>query len=487
VVALVAVLGCSWALAAACAQADWTCGAGGQPACPPSDPVGSDGALPVSSPLRPLPAPVPGRALFARVNHHLPAGFNEGSVALGLTQPEEAAAIGAGLGSSLVRVALNWAFTQATSGGAPDWRAWDRRYRAYTALGIRPIWAIQASPRWAVDPNVASADCPWRPARLLQGGQECLVGPSPAHRADYAGFAAQVARRYPLSAAIEIWNEPNLAFYWRDPDPVAYGALARVATAAIRRANPAMRVLVGALAHPLYDGDRNSVRLDTFASELARDGTIAAADGLSFHPYPQQLDAAPFRDSFAQVDAALGTLHTRLVPDELGASTADRGHGQYQFSDTQQRDVILAAYEAMDRADPSLPRSGEVDAVVFHTDVDTPAGGFGFVTPDASASGGFVPRPVFCAVARLLRSTGLCGLPAAAPAAPVLRPQRARAGQACGAARQRRAARRAAHARTRDARAAAGAARARQRRARGRGRLRGCGRLLPGRYTPPHR
>jgi hypothetical protein len=471
VVALVVVLACL--CTAQAAHAAWDCGAGAQPACPPSDAAGPDGALAVTSPLRPLAAPVAGRRLFARVNGHLPAGFNEGSVGLGVALPAQAAALGAGLGSSLVRVALNWAFTQARAGGPYDWRKWDERYRAYTALGIRPIWAIQASPRWAVDPGVASEDCPVKPLRLLQAGQECLTGPAAAHRADYAAFAAAVARRYPLSAAVEIWNEPNLAYYWRDPDPVAYGALTRQAIAAVRRANPRMRVLVGALAMPI----------DSFATELARDGTIAAADGLSFHPYPQQPDAEPFREAFARVDAALDSLRTRLVADELGASTANRGHGQYVFTEDQQRDVVLSSFLAMDRADPSLPRSSAVDAVVFHTDVDGPAG-FGFVTAAPSASGGFAPRPVFCAIAQLLRGTGLCGLPAAAPA---VRPRKAAAGRACAAARRSRTARRAARARSPRAPAAGAAARAARRSSRGRGRPLRCGRLRPGRYTPPRR
>jgi hypothetical protein len=488
VVALLAVLACTCAIAQT-ASAAWDCGAGAQPVCPPSDAAGPDGALAVTTALRPLPAPVAGRRLFARVNGHLAAGFNEGSVGLGAALPEQAAAIGAGLGSSLVRVALNWAFTQGRGGRdgfPPDWRAWDKRYRAYTALGIRPIWAIQAAPRWAVDPHVASEACPAKALRLLQAGQECLVGPDAAHRADYAAFAAQVARRYPLSAAVEVWNEPNLAYYWRGPDAAAYGALARAATAAVRRANPAMRVLVGALAVPLYDGDGRSVRLDAFAAALARDGTIAAADGLSFHPYPQRLDAGPFRDAFAQVNAALGTQRMRLVADELGASTADRGHGQFQFTDEQQRDVVLSSFEAMDAAAPSLPRSRDVDAVVFHTDVDGP-GGFGFVTPTPSASGGFAPRPVFCALAQLLRGTGLCGLPAAAPAAPAVRPRRARGARACGAARRSQAARPGGRARTRRAHRAAGGGHARRRSSHGRGRPRRCGRSRPGRHTPPRR
>jgi hypothetical protein len=485
VVALAAVLACTLA-AAATARADWDCGAGGQPACPPSDPAGADGALPVSSPLRPLAAPVRGRRLFGKVNGHLAAGFNEGSVGLGAAQPVQAAALGSGLGASLVRIPLNWAFTQARAGGPADWHAWDRRYRAYVALGIRPIWAIQAAPRWAIDPRFASDACPVQPLRLLQAGQECLTGPDAAHRADYAAFAAQVARRYPLSAAIEIWNEPNLAYYWRAPDAAAYGALARAATAAVRQADPAMRVLVGALAAPLDEADGRAVALDAFAAELARDGTVAAADGLSFHPYPQRPDAGPFRAAFAQVATALGTLRTRLVADELGASTAPRGGGQYEFTENEQRDVVLSSFTAMDAADPSLPRSRDVDAVLFHTDIDGPRG-FGFITPTLSASGGFAPRPVFCAIAQLLRGTGLCGLPAAAPVAPVVKPRKRRGARACAGARRGRAPARAGHGRSRRGRAGKRGARAHRRHAHGRAGHRRCGRSRPGRHRRRHR
>jgi hypothetical protein len=486
---LAAVVSCVLAGAPA-ARAAWDCGAPMQPGCPPSDAAGAGGALSVASPLQPLPAPVPGAPLFARGGGHVAAGLNEGSVDLGVAQPEQAAAIGAGLGATVARVALNWAFTQARPDSAPDWRSWDKRYRAYTAAGIRPIWAIQAAPRWAVDPRVAAADCPTRALRGPQARQECLVGPDAAHRGHYAAFAAQVARRYPLSAAIEIWNEPNLDYYWRAPDAAAYGALARTAIAAVRRVAPAMRILVGALAAPLY-GTREAIRLDEFASVLARDGTIAVADGLSFHPYPLQLDAAPFREAFAQVDAALGVngapIRTRLVADEFGASTARRGSGQYQFSEDEQRRVLLGGFLAVDTRDPTLPRSGDVDAVVFHTDVDG-AGGFGFVRSEPSATGGFAPRPVFCAIALLLRGTGLCGLPAAAAAAPAVSPPRARrAARACVAARRAPKAARAAPARSRGAPAAAGDARARRLPSRGRGRLRSCGRLRPGRYIPPRR
>jgi hypothetical protein len=478
--ALAAAVGCALA-GAAQAGAAWDCGVSYQPMCPPSDAAGPGGALGVASPLAPLPAHVPGTPLFARRGGHLAAGFNESSVGLGAADPEQAAAIGAGLGSSLVRIPLNWAFTQGRPGAAPDWRAWDRRYRAYTARGIRPIWAIQAAPRWAVAERSASADCPLRALRGAQAGQECLAGPDPRHVGDFAAFAAQVARRYPLSAAVEVWNEPNLDYYWRRPDATAYGVLARATIAAVHRGSPSMRVLVGALAAP-GQGGPGGVLLGDFAAALAHDGTIAAADGLSFHPYPQRPDAGPLRDAFAQVDAALGaTLRSRLVADELGASTAERG-GRYEFSEDEQRRVVLNGFLAMDAGDPLLPRAADVDAVVFHTDVDGP-GGFGFVQAEPTATGGFAPRPVFCAIALLLRAAGLCGLPQA-QATPVVKRHD---GRACAAARHGRRPASAGRGRSPHAPAATGGARARERPSRGHARRRHCGRSRPGRHRRPHR
>lgn len=471
--------------AATGAPAAWDCNASTQPACPASAPVSHDGSLPVRSALLPLARHVRGEPLFDRRAGHLEVGLNEGSVGNGSAQPDQAAAFGTGLGAAVVRIPLNWAFTEAAPGKL-DWRAWDRRYRAYTAAGIRPIWAIQASPQWAAG-SAASADaCSPHVQRGAQSTQECLVGPPSEHVGDYAAFAARVARRYPLSAAVEVWNEPNLDYYWRDPDASAYSALANATAGAVHSAAPSMRVLVGALAAPLYN-DRHGVRLDTFAAALAASGAATAADGVSLHPYPGTPDAAQFRSAFAQLADALGPQSpTRLVADELGASTGPRPPGQYQFTEDEQRDVVLATYSALDRGDADVALSRNVDAVVFHTDVDGDAG-FGFLRAEPDAAGGFVPRPVFCAIEMLVRSSGLCGLPVAGNTTGVTPASRKHASRACAKARRERARWRAVRARSRREGRALDAARVRRHRARARALHRRCRRSRADHRRPQRR
>jgi polysaccharide biosynthesis protein PslG len=61
-----------------------------------------------------------------------------------------------------------------------------------------------------------------------------------AGRAAYARFAAAAAAHYRGRQVVwEIWNEPNIAQFWKPkPDVAAYIAMAREAVAAIKKAAP---------------------------------------------------------------------------------------------------------------------------------------------------------------------------------------------------------------------------------------------------------
>jgi hypothetical protein len=85
-----------------------------------------------------------------------------------------------------------------------------------------------------------------------------------AERARFAEFAAAAVQRYgpdgsfwatcdcPKRPAMvwEVWNEPNIAPFWDFPSPADYGALLKETAAALRAADPAVRVLFGGLAYP---------------------------------------------------------------------------------------------------------------------------------------------------------------------------------------------------------------------------------------------
>jgi polysaccharide biosynthesis protein PslG len=73
----------------------------------------------------------------------------------------------------------------------------------------------------------------------------------PAHFDDFALFAAAFAAHFRGQVNyIVVWNEPNLTGEWgmQPVDPAGYVALLRASYAAIKRANPDVMVLAGALA-----------------------------------------------------------------------------------------------------------------------------------------------------------------------------------------------------------------------------------------------
>jgi hypothetical protein len=172
-----------------------------------------------------------------------------------------AGAAQAGLG--LARVAPLWELTEplAPMGGTHryDWRYDDFIARELTRHGLRWVAVLAFAPGWAsVEPGMLHA--------------------APRGAADYAAYAAAVARRYPgLIAAFEIWNEEDLPVFWRpSPDPMAYARLYAAARRAIHSVDPGASVLIGGLA----GGHRG------FLAQVLRQTDVqAGVDGVAIHAY----------------------------------------------------------------------------------------------------------------------------------------------------------------------------------------------------------
>jgi hypothetical protein len=205
--------------------------------CPPP-PLNADGSLRVSSPLAPLPAPVAGEPLYPR-GAHVQVGFNDLARDTGKTfgNTVNVAKLTLAIGGTVTRSAIDWGKAQPSPTGGYVWQLWDDMYRGLVENGVRPLFVIAGSPRWAASDLTA---CTSR-------NTGCTTGPQPLYVDAYAAFAAAVARRYPLAAAVEIWNEPNFHGSSKHPDPDAYATLLQRSYAAVKRARPAMRVLGGAL------------------------------------------------------------------------------------------------------------------------------------------------------------------------------------------------------------------------------------------------
>ena len=107
-------------------------------------------------------------------------------------------------GAKIARVNLSWSELQPNQGTAPTNWAWgpsDRLYQSLLAAGVQPVWTFIDAPCWAADGGCAGDINPPADNRL----------------ADYGAAAAQVALRYPQSAGIEIWLEPNVTDFWGAP------------------------------------------------------------------------------------------------------------------------------------------------------------------------------------------------------------------------------------------------------------------------------
>jgi len=133
-------------------------------------------------------------------------GFNDNSVRAGQATPEQSARLTRRAGGTVSRLTLDWRSVEP-SPGVLDLRPYDRIYRALRRRGVKPLWIPMFAPRWAWD---AGTSC----------SGDCRFPPSAAADAAWRRLLARIVRRYPESAGIEIWNEPNSILFWR-PRPDA--------------------------------------------------------------------------------------------------------------------------------------------------------------------------------------------------------------------------------------------------------------------------
>ena len=158
----------------------------------------------------------------------------------------------------------------------------------------------------------------------------------PASNADYAAYAAALARRYgpggvfwaehpaltprPVST-IEIWNEPDNRQFWVPaPNPAAYAALYVAARDAIAAAVPTTRVIVGGLTDPTQ----------TLPAMLKAQPQLAGhTDGVAVHPYGVPLAMVGKLRDDRRTLTALGMGSVPLYVTEFGWVTHPRGALSY--------------------------------------------------------------------------------------------------------------------------------------------------------------
>lgn len=184
------------------------------------------------------------------------------SVNMNLHEPSEAQlqqVVDAGF--KFIRYEFTWEGIERKK-GVYDWSVIDPTMARAKAKGLR-VMALLAfgNPLYTADtgaPNTASS------------------------RAAFARFAAAAAARYARQGVIwEIYNEPNLPGWWRNPNAADYAALVNATADAIRGVS-SEEWIVGLTTEMLRADNRAYIE-----AVVSTPGVLAKLDGIGFHPYTQ--------------------------------------------------------------------------------------------------------------------------------------------------------------------------------------------------------
>lgn len=165
-------------------------------------------------------------------------------------------------GVESVRTAFSWAAAQPYAswadvpadqtseftdvGGLPtDFTATDQLVGAAAQRGLTLLPTILYSPAWDAKTNRHGLATPRSPAPYANFLTALVrrYGPRGSYWSSHPGIPRLAVRTW------QIWNEPNLAFYWPQPFAPSYVTLLRAAHGAIKRADPGAKVVLGALTN----------------------------------------------------------------------------------------------------------------------------------------------------------------------------------------------------------------------------------------------
>jgi len=128
---------------------------------------------------------------------------------------------------------------------------------------------------------------------LFNGTAPWLSGPprTDAERAQYAEFVFKTVSRYKdVVRAWEIWNEPNIPTFWKEPNAAEYAALLKAAYSAAKRADPGCTIIAGSTS---------TVDLGFLRATLFDNGGWDYADAVSIHPY--SMGGGPASQGLAEI------------------------------------------------------------------------------------------------------------------------------------------------------------------------------------------
>lgn len=237
------------------------------------------------------------------------------------------------LGVGWARFDFDWSIIQPTDSKTFNVAGFDRAVRALSKAHIQVLGIMDYAPPWA------------------SGGQPTKFYP-PRDPAAFANYAARLAAHFaPMGVhSWEIWNEPNLAQFWRPaPDPIRYCALLKAAFRAIHKVDGHATVLIGGLAQP--SPGPFTIEAVEFLQKLYAAGAKGFFDAVADHPYiSPQLPADPGPNGWQRMFATSPSLRSVMAEHgdsktiwitEFGAPTS--GRDATVVSEPRQAEMISQA------------------------------------------------------------------------------------------------------------------------------------------------
>ncbi len=293
-----------------------------------------------------------------------------------------------GTGATTTRYDIFWSQVAPSEPADPrdpadpayDWSRPDLVLQGLAERGITPIVSVYNAPTWATGGR-------YEPP----GYQINTAAPDPDAFAD---FMAALAARYSGETAspggdplpevlhIEIWNEPNLAGFFRpqfeDGEPVSldnYAAMVKAAHPLMKEANPDVQVIAGVGGPRGSTGETGIGAIDWLQGLRERGIPL---DGYSQHIYPSAgplvpTDALPSWSSIGRFLEEIDGFRPGLpfYITEAGYTTATTPYRDVAVTEEEQAEYLTQIY--------SLPqlRTEQVKAVVWFNledNVNWPAG-----------------------------------------------------------------------------------------------------------------
>jgi polysaccharide biosynthesis protein PslG len=198
-------------------------------------------------------------------------GFATGDTLPGLSSSQLASELSdiASLNVGWIRMDFDWSWIQPDSSTQYYWSNIDAVVAAANARHIKILATLDYAPKWA-QPNSCNYS------------EFC----APASPAAFAAFAQAAVQRYAPEGihSWEIWNEPNLGFWYPTPNISAYVQLLKATYPVIKAADPAATVITAGLA-PAPTVSGVSYSPITFLSDMYQDGAKGFFDAVGMHPY----------------------------------------------------------------------------------------------------------------------------------------------------------------------------------------------------------